>query len=481
MPNQQPINEHELEKLLRDMFLDRNSNSTDAPDANFVFSQDYQAPIDPTRERELLSRLNPKTGGLGKTGVIAGVLVIMTLLGILGTYIFSKHQNSPVQHAEKGKPVSATFTEEGSNLSMPPASGTEIQAKIPDTFDHQHPLAVTMPAHDTVVPDVPKEIARKKEPLEKAIPVLTEKDRLRYKGIKEQMIVAIVKFDKNLYTKIPAYKTVHAGEPVILDGFAIRNVGITNLEYKAFLADLLAHNRKDDYLICDVRTANWDTHGCRVLAGSYFQEKAYNDFPVVNISYDAAKLFCKWLEEETASYIRQNNRKLKAVLIRLPYDEEWVFAAREGYVKIAFEQGYNTIYDESAGLVNKSFTNRVELVKKHAERVDTLYPYYATNRYGWSEREISSFFETGMGYYRNLPPDTIMPKRMQVLGKFGHVSEMVPQKNNNKLWLSGLSWKSKDEYKNLEQEFKSRGSSPFVGFRIVVVNPNDPEYKNPFW
>ena len=36
-------------------------------------------------------------------------------------------------------------------------------------------------------------------------------------------------------------------------------------------------------------------------------------------------------------------------------------------------------------------------------------------------------------------------------------------------------------YLKLEQEFKSISSSPFVGFRIIVINPNDPEYKNPFW
>ena len=162
-------------------------------------------------------------------------------------------------------------------------------------------------------------------------------------------------------------------------------------------------------------------HGCLNLAAEYFQDKTYNDFPVVNISYEAAKLFCKWLEEETGAYIRQNNPKLKTLYIRLPYDEEWVFAAREGYAKIAFEKGYNTIYDQSAGLVNKSFTNRVELVKKHAERVDTLYSYYATNRYGWPEKDMTDFFATGLSYYNGAPSDTIYAERMKVLGKFGHV------------------------------------------------------------
>ena len=41
-------------------------------------------------------------------------------------------------------------------------------------------------------------------------------------------------------------------------------------------------------------------------------------------------------------------KKTKSLKIRLPYDEEWIFAALEGYAKIAFEKGYNTIYDETS-------------------------------------------------------------------------------------------------------------------------------------
>lgn len=488
MSDNKPINEQDLDALLREHFLEENGESQNRQDANFVLAQEYDVPIDASKEQEMLSRLQQKPRGLGNAGLFLS-LAVAGILSILGIYLFSAYSTTSKTPAppEKntrasGNAVSPAATEpEGSN-----PDGASLSMKMADTFDRPNNAALSTLIEDSLrlkqSPAKQKDVAIIKiEKAEKHVPVLTEKDRLKYKVIKHQMIASLVKLNKNLYTKIPAYKTVHAGESVILDGFAIRNVGITNLEYKAFLADLLARNRNEDYLACEVHSENWVKHGCNTLAADYFQDKTYNDFPVVNISYDAARLFCKWLEEETGDYIRQNNLKLKPLKIRLPYDEEWVFSAREGYAKIAFEKGYNTIYDESAGLVNRSFTNRVELVKKHAERVDTLYSYYATNRYGWTEKDMTDFFATGLSYYSSEPADTILPERMKVLGKFGHVSEMVPQKNNNKLWLSGLSWKNKEEYRKLEQEFKTNTSSPFVGFRIVVINPTDPEYKNPFW
>lgn len=489
MSDNKPINEQDLDKLLRNFFLDENGGSQNQQDANFVLAQEYGVEIDPSKEQEMVSRLQQKPRGFGKPGLFPGVAV-MGFLSILGIYLFSTYSPpSKTPPATQAGNTVAPGDAASSTTSAPQGltpDGTELSVKVADTFDRPNHGALATAIDDSLrvkqTPATQKDVTILKiEKAEKRVPVLTEKDRLKYKGIKHQMIASLVKLNKSLYTKIPSYKTVHAGESVILDGFAIRNVGITNLEYKAFLADLLARNRNDDYLTCEVHTENWTKHGCNKLADEYFQEKTYNDFPVVNISYEAARLFCRWLEEETGNYIRQNNLKLKPLRIRLPYDEEWVFSAREGYAKIAFEKGYNTIYDESAGLVNRAFTNRVELVKKHAERVDTLYGYYATNRYGWTEKDMTDFFATGLNYYDCEPVDTILAGRMKVLGKFGHVSEMVPQKNNNKLWLSGLSWKSKEEYQKLEQEFKSNASSPFVGFRIIVINPNDPEYKNPFW
>jgi len=58
---------------------------------------------------------------------------------------------------------------------------------------------------------------------------------------------------------------------------------------------------------------------------------------------------------------------------------------------------------------------------------------------------------------------------------------LVTEKKSSRIWLIGISWKNKDEYIKMQNEFKTVLSSPFVGFRPVIVNANDGEYKNPFW
>lgn len=486
MTNKGPINETELDALLQDLYLEENANVPNENMANFVLDLDYPVTPDSKKENELITRLQNKPGGFGSNTFYAYLLVIG--VAMLALFYF---------YSQKGK-----ITDTHSNISQQAttSSNNELQSngivtdqgfiadnssnsglKVVDTFGHPKNAAMPLKADTSTIVKIKVQAIQKPVENEKSVPYLTEKDKLKYKYIKGQIILNLIKFNKGLYTKIPAYKTDYAGKAIILDAFTIRNVGITNLEYKTFLADLLAQNRNEDYLKCRVMNENWTRQCYYNLADIYFQDAAYNDFPVVNVSYDAAKLFCKWLEEETRLYMLQNNIKLRPLQVRLPYDEEWVFAAREGYAKIAFEKGYNTIYDEAVGLVNKSFTNRVELVKKRVERVDTLYGLYSTNRYGWSEKDMADFFEVGLNCYKLAPQDTIYVERMKVLGKIGHVSEMIPQKNSGRLWLSGLSWKNKEEYQKLENEFKTNGSSPFVGFRVVVINPNDPEYKKPFW
>ena len=485
MANKGPINESELDILLQDLHLEENANVPNESMANFVLELEYPVTPDPKKESELLARLQTKSGGFGN-GKFYSYLLVIGVVMIALFYFYSQKSKINGTHSnvtQQAITSSNTELHNSSNVNDPNNNSLDNSnnpvLKVVDTFGH--PKKVVPIKTDTAIVKIKVQTVQKPVENEKSIPFLTEKDRLKYKHLKGQIIVNLIKFNKDLYTKIPAYKTDYAGKAIILDAFTIRNVGITNLEYKTFLADLLAQNRREDYLKCRVMNENWTKQCYYNLADIYFQDAAYNDFPVVNVSYDAAKLFCKWLEEETRVYMLQNNLKLRPLQVRLPYDEEWVFAAREGYAKIAFEKGYNTIYDEAVGLVNKSFTNRVELVKKRVERVDTLYGLYSTNRYGWSEKDMTDFFEVGLNCYKSGPLDTIYVERMKVLGKIGHVSEMIPQKNTSRLWLSGLSWKNKEEYQKLENEFKTNTSSPFVGFRVVVINPNDPEYKKPFW
>lgn len=120
---------------------------------------------------------------------------------------------------------------------------------------------------------------------------------------------------------------------------------VNNWLYNQFLSDLSKNRKKEDLKIASVDSANWLKPPVYIapFAKFYHRDKKYDDFPVVNISYEGAVLFCEWLTEKYNSF---PERKYKNVKIRLPNEEEWVKAAK-GKNAVA-------VYPTGAGLKNKS-------------------------------------------------------------------------------------------------------------------------------
>lgn len=482
MKKSDPINNNQLDELLRDLYLDVNSKVTNESEADFVLQQEYSVTIDPKKEQALLNKLQGKSGFNGFSLLIT--LLVIGFIGCLAFYFISTSDKKNTHALELNSQTHQAQIQHNSLGGQNYNSEMTIHAtefsKPTDTFARpKNRIAIVK--LDSIVKMNKESNAQSIQSIYKTLPYVTEQDRLLYANIKNQLLRNLIKLDKGLYTHLPANKVVYANKDVIVNAFNLRNISVTNLEYKAFLADLIIQKRTDDYVVAQLFPENWTKINCNTLANTYFQDEKYNDFPVVNMTIEGSKLFCKWLEEEIQLYTIQHHLKSTSLLIRLPYDDEWIYAAREGYAKIAFEKGYNTIYDETESLVNRSFASRVELIKKRVKKIDSLYTQFTTNKFGWTEKEIIAFYTIGLNYYNKTPDDTIYADRMKVLNKFGRASEIVYQRNNSRIWVSGLSWKNKEAYLKLENEFKTNASSPFVSFRFVVVNFNDPEYKNPFW
>src|ERR1700756_5719551 len=486
MADKDPIDEHTLDDLLRNLYLNEKSEIVDENEAKFIMEQNYDVKIDPEKEKQLLNKLHKKSGGFGRYKLFLSVFLVLIFTSLLIWFLIPKTNHSLNNLANVNqqnnliKQTNSTNRENAEIKENTPINGNANLANtIPDTFGRVSVQKIVV-ENDSIKQPLPENKIQVLQKPETKVPFITDKDKIRYTTIKNQMLLKLIKGDKGLYTHIMADKMDYNGKSVVVGPFTIRNMGITNLEYKTFLADLLIQKRDKDYLLAQVNSNNWNFYGCPTLANTYFQSEQYNDFPVVNVTIEGAKLFCKWLEEETKLYITQNNLKEKLLSIRLPYDEEWIYVAQAGYAKIPYEKGYNTIFDLEEGLVDKSFINRIELIKKRANRSDTLYHLLATNRYGLSEQNIIESFSAAFKAYSVLPSDTLISNRMKAFGKIAYVSQLVTEKKSSRIWLIGISWKNKDEYIKMQNEFKPALSSPFVGFRPVIVNANDGEFKTPF-
>lgn len=477
MKSKKPIEEKDLNKLLNDLFMQENSGNVDEASAHFVFSQEYDVKTDPEKEKQVLKKLNNTSGGFWKPWtVISTVLVIVT-----GGIIYFKTIHTG--HINKENDRGQVFSHSNKDKTPLTVSATDSLTGIVYTktiLDND----TTFTSNDSSAIQ-PKEniLYHASEPSEATASAFNHSlaEEKTYQLEKSKMLERIVNIDKGLYSSIEEGKISYRGKEVILDPFVLRNQSITNLEYKIFLADLLKNGKTKDYEKAMVRSEVWNNYSHNLLAATYFSDNRYNSFPVVNISADGAILFCKWLETEANSYLQEHKSKSK-IKIRLPFDSEWVFATKCGYVHFPDCDGYNTIYDKTEGIVDAHYLKWTGQIKKRDKKnPHELDLPYAANRYGMNEKQVLQLFEQGENSASKLVSDSVYPFKMDVYNKVAHVSEIIYTHGSYATTVIGSCWKSKQEYLQMLDEFKKESASPYIGFRIVLLNGNKASYKAPFW
>lgn len=489
MKDNKSIEESNLDEMLNGLFIEENSFEVDENSARFVMEQEYDVKIDATKEKKLLRRLNGKLNGFGGYSNFLIVIVSIVIVGV-GILFFNKYSTSSsnsnsMEHLyNTGKNENAANSNEvTTSLAIPTIASTKIKDST------SQPLKTpSISAKSSVKPSFDfslnnaatsswKEIKSGSWPF-----IPTEQDFIFYNKVKNKMLEKLLSIDKAIYTAVEEGKIQYRNNTVIIDPFIMRNQAITNLEYKVFLADLIKKDRQEDYKKAMVHNEQWINYNDNNLAANYFKDEKYNDFPVVNISREGALLFCSWIEKEVNLFSQSKNPKAKPLKIRLPFDSEWIFATTRGYTHLPDCNGYKTIFDIREGIVDINFIRRIELIRKRDKRkVTALDQLFSTNRYRMEEDKTLQLFEKGFVYKGKPIVDSLYPNRMDVFSKAAHVSEIIQEKGTSKTVIIGSCWKDKEEYSEMVNEFNKESVSPFVGFRLVIINDNKATYKHPFW
>jgi formylglycine-generating enzyme required for sulfatase activity len=112
------------------------------------------------------------------------------------------------------------------------------------------------------------------------------------------------------------------------------NHEVTNSEYQKFLKWVESHGTEEEKAEVSVRSNNWDIEfkkGLSKYAEHYHTHEAYSDYPVVNVTHEAANLYCEWMEKQINSQLKSGSVK-----VRLPKHAEVIRAGAGDSLKASY-------------------------------------------------------------------------------------------------------------------------------------------------
>jgi formylglycine-generating enzyme required for sulfatase activity len=222
--------------------------------------------------------------------------------------------------------------------------------------------------------------------------------------------------------------------------FWISQHEITNKQYNEFLREIKEKN-SEVYKICRVHDKNWNNiqrGKYKYLAKTYSTSKKYENFPVLNISHKAAKLFCNWLTEKY---------KNKTYKFTLPTKEQWIYAAKGGKTEVKYPWG-------NSELKTKSGTNKCNY-RDH---------YFGSKVIMTKKEEITEILNKN----NQEPTVEVNSYSVNPYGLYncsGNVAEMITEEGI----AVGGSWNNNAENVRIDSQFKYNQANPYTGFRPIRI------------
>ncbi len=459
-------------------------------EAKLVFSNEALMQPSLQKENELLNKLKEtKSKNRLLKWILPSFLIVLTSIVILfykndtAKPIVASNNASVSPEQNSNLPTIQTHTIESTDSTV----GTVSTIVVKVSEKEQKIDSVKLEAKekwtvgDAGIKVEQKQVAPKKvatyDNTYEGIPALSEYQKSWTKKMKEKMVKAVIKLDKNSWVYIPTSTESIYGDVVSVQGFYMSNMEVTNNTYRIFLNDLIIQDKFDDYIKAVPDTAKWLTDIIKgrsygePMRKNYFWHPAYDEFPVVNVSREGVKMFCMWLtnavnEKIKASHSKEKSETLLINDIRIPAEEEWIVAARGGKGDYSYPWSYrsgtkNPQNSKGCYLCNFSIVNYPDSLKNRAEcSNDKL------------KNAITSAGTYSNDFFCTCKVNSYNPNDYGLFCICGNVSEMVWQYKTKNPCAKGGSWKSDAEQikVNAEPELMNvTEGNPALGFRPVFT------------
>ena len=200
------------------------------------------------------------------------------------------------------------------------------------------------------------------------------------------------------------------------------------------------------------------------LTSKYFSHVAYDDYPVVGVTWAQAKAFCQWRTKQLNTY--QEMLKNPGVMdYRLPTEVEWEYAARGGHQMTLYPWGSYYTRNESGSYLANFKPLRGNYVSDSQNNVTTKkVANYLPNSYGLydmagnvAEWTSNAYDESSYEIMGDLSPD------------FQYNAKPEDQPALKRKVIRGGSWKDIAYYIQVStRSFEYQDSAKsYIGFRCV--------------
>lgn len=404
-----------------------------------------------------------------KYGLYLSAVALVVAVSIFG---LSKKANPSFVSGKKTKPGTELNSEKvfNNNIRISDQSSTSSSVPVAESIPSIKAQPIATITHEEIIcPQptpfyLPYKYVPVKNHQDEYLPHLTPEEIKANEKQKKKMIDRLLKADKREWAYIPSGSMAFRGESFSVQTFYMAVTEVTNLSYRTFLFDLLIHNRIDEFHRAKPHQSLWIERFRwsfnEPMKENYFSHPAYDHYPVVNITREGAEIYCEWLSEEAATAVKKNS-KVRFPKVRIPFETEWVYAAKGKNNVAIYANGKDTLQNE-AGCYLANFT-----CYKLKEAT------YDSTTHLWVSGSGGEMHLNEDGGFHTVNVSSYLANDFGLYCMAGNVSEMVWDQQRTSMITKGGSWFSLDYYlridANEEYMFEKNNASPMIGFRPVFT------------
>lgn len=262
---------------------------------------------------------------------------------------------------------------------------------------------------------------------------------------------AIAKALDDNFAYVPSGNTIFEDKTLSIQSFFISKGEVTNNEYQLFLADLKATGQLDKLTVAQIDSSKWSSENWKNqgYVDYYANHPAYKDYPVVNISYEGAQLYCEWLTEQFDKKMGTEQK----FQFRLPLRSEFIYACQGSKENHPYAWGGPYIRNKEGQLLCNHLQIGGEQV--HLDKATGEYTIVTTTFYPLTNGAVDV----------TAPSKSYWPNEFGIYNLNGNVSEMINEKGK----AVGGDWRSPGYDVRNESVKSYENASPNVGFRPVMT------------